>query len=93
MVLSHAHADHLGSSARIREEAGATIRVHHDDADLARGEANRVNERGYAGDLVHPYAWRSMIELVAGGALSPTPVTELSTFSHGEALDLPVGRV
>ena len=46
IVLSHAHADHLGSSARIKEESGAPVYVHSEDADLARGEAKRKNERG-----------------------------------------------
>jgi glyoxylase-like metal-dependent hydrolase (beta-lactamase superfamily II) len=29
VVLTHAHADHLGSSAQIQEEAGAAVHVRH----------------------------------------------------------------
>ena len=89
IVLTHAHADHLGSSASIKAESGGDVHVHREDADLARGEATRRNERGYARDLLHPYAWRSTVELIRGGALNPPPVAELSTFEHGERLDLP----
>lgn len=89
VVLSHAHADHLGSSAKIKEQSGAAVHVHHQDADLARGAAKRKNERGYGRDLLNPYAWRSSFLLISGGALNPPPVAELSTFGHGELLDLP----
>ena len=89
VVLTHAHADHLGSSASIKAESGSPVHVHREDADLARGEATRRNERGYTRDLLHPYAWRSTFELIRGGALNAPPVAELSTFEHGERLDLP----
>jgi glyoxylase-like metal-dependent hydrolase (beta-lactamase superfamily II) len=89
VALTHAHADHLGSSARIKEQSRAAVHVHHQDADLARGEAERKNERGYARDLLNPYAWRSTFLLISGGALKPPPVAELSTFEHGDVLDLP----
>lgn len=89
VVLTHAHADHMGTAEEIRTEAGAAVHVHEDDADLARGEATRKNERGYARDFLHPFSWKSTVALIGGGALSPPPVVELSTFSHGETLDVP----
>ena len=89
VVLTHAHNDHLGSSARIKEESGARVHVHDEDADLARGEADRKNEYSYAVDLIHPYSWRTTVHLIAGGALKAPPVLELTTFAHGERLDLP----
>jgi glyoxylase-like metal-dependent hydrolase (beta-lactamase superfamily II) len=89
VVLTHAHADHLGSSARIKDESGAGVYVHDDDADLARGEVTRKNEYGYGTDLLRPYSWKSMVHLFRGGALGAPPVLELKTFAHGERLDLP----
>jgi glyoxylase-like metal-dependent hydrolase (beta-lactamase superfamily II) len=90
VVLTHAHADHLGSSARIQEEAGAAVHVHESDAAMARGEAKRKTERGPARDLVHPFAWKVAWWFITNGGLEqPPPVTELSTFAHGEVLDLP----
>ena len=89
VVLTHAHADHAGSAEEIRTEADVAVHVHEDDADLARGEATRKNERGYARDFLHPFSWKSTWVLISGGALSPPPVLEVSRFSHGETLDLP----
>ena len=45
IVLAHAHGDHLGSAARIKDTSGARVHVHHDDVALARGEAHREYER------------------------------------------------
>ncbi|GMQ86526.1 MAG: MBL fold metallo-hydrolase [Acidimicrobiia bacterium] len=89
VVLTHAHADHLGSSARIKDEGGAAVRVHDEDAALARGEAEREVERPFIKDLVHWFAWKSVVFFVRGGAMKSVPVAEVSTFSDGEVLDLP----
>ena len=89
VVLTHAHADHAGAAEEIRTEAGVAVHVHEEDADLARGEATRKNERGYARDFLHPFSWKSSWVLITGGALNPPPVVEVSTFAHGETLDLP----
>jgi glyoxylase-like metal-dependent hydrolase (beta-lactamase superfamily II) len=90
VVLTHAHADHLGSSAQIQEDAGAAVHVHESDAAMARGEAKRKTERGPVKDLVHPFAWKVAWWFIANGGLQPAPpVAELSTFADGEVLDLP----
>lgn len=89
VVLTHAHADHKGSAEQIRTEAGAAVHVHEGDAAMARGEANPKNERGYARDLLNPFSWKSTWALATGGVFSPPPVLEMSTFAHGEVLDLP----
>lgn len=90
VVLTHAHADHLGSSARITDEAGAAVHVHERDAPLARGEAKRETERGPVGELLHPFAWKVAVWfIINGGAWPAPPVAELSTFTDGEILDLP----
>jgi glyoxylase-like metal-dependent hydrolase (beta-lactamase superfamily II) len=90
VVLTHAHADHLGSSAQIQEEAGAAVHVHESDAALARGEAERKTERGPAKDLAHPFAWKVAWWFITNGGLQAAPpVAVLSTFADGEVLDLP----
>ena len=92
IVLTHAHGDHLGSSARIKDESGAEVRVHGRDEALARGEAEREYERHWVRDLTHLAAWRSVVFFVRGGALKAIPVTDLTTFTDGETLDVP-GRL
>lgn len=38
VLLTHYHGDHAGLAGALYDEAGATIRVHEDDADLVRGD-------------------------------------------------------
>jgi len=89
IVLTHAHGDHLGSSAKIKETSGASVHVHHDDAALARGEAHREYERHYVRDLHHGFAWKSLWFFLTGGATKAPPVLELVEFDDRETLDLP----
>lgn len=89
IVLTHAHGDHLGSSARIKEDSGAGVHVHSGDEALARGEAHREYERHYVRDLTRPHAWKALWFFMRGGATKAPPVAELSVFADGEVLDLP----
>ena len=89
VVLTHAHGDHLGSTARIKDVTGAAVHVHSDDTALARGETHREYERHYIRDMYHRYAWRSLVFFMRGGAAKALPVHELSEFDHGDVLDIP----
>jgi len=89
IVLTHAHGDHIGSAARIKEVSGAAVHVHSSDVALAHGEAPREFERHYIRDMGHSFAWRSLLFFLREGALKPPPVHELAEFAHGEVLDVP----
>jgi glyoxylase-like metal-dependent hydrolase (beta-lactamase superfamily II) len=89
VLLTHAHGDHLGSAARIKQNSGAGVYVHHGDAALARGESHRAYERHFIRDMYHGYAWKSMLFFLRGGTTKAPPVHELSEFEHGESLDIP----
>lgn len=90
VVLTHAHADHLGSSKEIKETSGADVRVHHRDVPLARGKAKRQAERAMWRDLYRPYLWKVLWFFVRGGSgIKAPPVQELAPFDDGETLDVP----
>jgi glyoxylase-like metal-dependent hydrolase (beta-lactamase superfamily II) len=89
VVLTHAHGDHLGCGARIREETAAAVHVHEGDEQLAKGNAHREYERHYLRDLGHWYAWKSLIFFLRGGATKAPPVADVTTFSGGITLDVP----
>ena len=89
IVLTHAHGDHLGSAAHIKEVSGAAVHVHSNDVMLAKGEAHREYERHYFRDLSHGFAWKSLLFFLRGGATKAPPVHELTEFAHGEVLDIP----
>jgi glyoxylase-like metal-dependent hydrolase (beta-lactamase superfamily II) len=89
VVLTHAHGDHLGSAASIKDASGAAVHVHAGDVALAQGKAHREYERHYIRDLNHKYAWRALMFFMRGGATKAPPVHELAEFGHGETLDIP----
>ena len=87
IVLTHAHEDHTGFAEQARRDRGIGVRVHEDDAPLARGEVKRV------GGFVHP--WRfvpilrfTILGLWNGGPSSPR-IREVITFGAGATLDVP----
>ncbi len=90
VVLTHAHADHLGCSKEIKQHTGADVRVHEADQKLARGEARRQAERWMIKDIWRPYLWGVLWFFVKGGSgIKAPPVKELVTFGDGDALDVP----
>jgi glyoxylase-like metal-dependent hydrolase (beta-lactamase superfamily II) len=89
IVLTHGHGDHVGSSARIKDETGLAVHVHRDDVALVRGEQKREFERHWVRDLTHLQAWKTAFFFLKGGVLSFTPVLELSEFTDGDLLDVP----
>jgi glyoxylase-like metal-dependent hydrolase (beta-lactamase superfamily II) len=89
IVLTHAHGDHLGSAARIKQESAGTVYVHEDDEALATGKAHRQYERHFARDLGHGYAWKSLLFFMRGGATKAPPVAGAGLFVDGTVLDVP----
>lgn len=52
ILLTHAHPDHIGSAKALRELTGASIAIHHADADAARtGRFGRMVPRTWLGRL------------------------------------------
>lgn len=79
--ITHAHYDHYGSAARLRELTGAPIGVHPADADaLARGESPLGVTRGHG--RIYPLA-QPIVRL-----LRPLPAARPDfTLEDGETLE------
>jgi glyoxylase-like metal-dependent hydrolase (beta-lactamase superfamily II) len=87
LILTHGDSDHLGFAERLRQEVGAPVFVHEEDAPQARGEVKKKNPpwgRVRVGPLLS-FLW------YAGrrGGMRFTPVGEVETVADGETLDLP----
>jgi glyoxylase-like metal-dependent hydrolase (beta-lactamase superfamily II) len=89
VVLTHAHSDHTGFAERARSQAHATAWIHAEDAEVARTGSARKNEAGVGRYLLRIEAYRTLFGLMRRGALKIVPIHEVSTFAHGETLDLP----
>ena len=87
IVLTHGDTDHIGYAERLRREQGVPVFVHELDAARARGEVKKPGT-GWGPMKIVPvsrFLWYS----ARRGGLRIPPVTEVSTFTDGEVLDLP----
>jgi glyoxylase-like metal-dependent hydrolase (beta-lactamase superfamily II) len=89
VLLTHAHADHVGIAERARKETGSTVRVHSDDAEVARTGKPGKNERSIAKYLLRPEFYVTAFSLARRGAAKLIPIAEVSTFADGATLDVP----
>lgn len=91
LLLTHAHSDHVGFAERIRRERSVPVRVHPDDAPLARGEVKPVRDPRRVGSR----SWN--VRAIAGfaafalshGMTRVTPIAEVSALGGGGPLDVP----
>jgi glyoxylase-like metal-dependent hydrolase (beta-lactamase superfamily II) len=90
VLLTHAHADHVGFAERARTTSGARVLVHSSDEQMARtGKAPAPNEGRVASYLLKVQLYKTFWNLATGGAGKTIPVKEVSTFGNGETLDVP----
>lgn len=80
IYVTHAHFDHYGSAAALRDLTGAPIAIHHADAEaMARGDTplGDVRGRGWLGRLALP---------LAQAILQPQPTIADQTLHDGDDL-------
>jgi glyoxylase-like metal-dependent hydrolase (beta-lactamase superfamily II) len=88
LILTHAHADHTGVSGFLRAR-GVPVHVHQGDRHLLIDFKQPKNEGSMLPYLRHLSAWRLLIHLARGGALSPPTVADPVHFVAGDVLDVP----
>jgi glyoxylase-like metal-dependent hydrolase (beta-lactamase superfamily II) len=92
VVLTHAHVDHFGFAARAREEAGARIYAHHDEAPLVRHPLRPLkSERLPIFYLNHAATRRLILEVVKAG-LRTKGVEQFEQVDDGAVLDNVPGK-
>lgn len=90
VLLTHAHADHIGFAERARTTIGARVLVHRCDEEMARtGKAAAPNEGKVTLYLLKGQLYKTFWNLAMGGAAKTIPVKEVSAFGDGETLDVP----
>jgi glyoxylase-like metal-dependent hydrolase (beta-lactamase superfamily II) len=88
VILTHAHADHVGIVEGVRGDASAPVFVHEADAEMARTGKAHKRDGSMLPYLRHPAAWRFLAMAVRNGGASTTKVGEVATFTAGD-LDVP----
>lgn len=92
VFLTHWHADHVGLAVRVAEAAGATLRMHADDAPLVADYA-RERERRLDRDARRLREWGVPDDLVGSlrSADSPSPLPDAVPVSALEDGDTVAG--
>jgi glyoxylase-like metal-dependent hydrolase (beta-lactamase superfamily II) len=89
VILTHAHADHVGVVNKVRETTGARVLVHKEDEELLRTGKIPKNEGGMLGLLRHPTVYKLLAHAIANGGARPQKVANAETFTDATELDVP----
>ena len=83
VVLTHAHADHIGFAHQVRASSGATVWIHERDAEpgVRRFPPMRL--------YLRPTAWPLLAHGLRNGLLATPDAAEVRTYRDGEELDVP----
>jgi glyoxylase-like metal-dependent hydrolase (beta-lactamase superfamily II) len=83
VVLTHAHADHVGFAHQVKANSDATVWVHERDAEpgLRQFPPFRL--------YLRPTAWPLLVHGLRNGLLATPDAAEVRTFTDGDVLDVP----
>ena len=88
IILTHAHADHIGFAERVRKETNAPVFVHKNDISLA-GRPLALPWFGLLSNAWRPYTATMLGVATLNGVFSLARITKLQSFSDGDVLDVP----
>lgn len=94
VLITHGHPDHIGLAERVRAESGATVWVHPADQPIL-ANPREISRYWKAERSLLPYAIRRPatvavpLHMARRGGFRPRPVTQMSTISPGQVLDVP----
>lgn len=90
VVLTHAHADHVGCAEGLRTELDIPVYVHQADMDLATTrKAFGKNDGSMLPYLKYPMSYKLMFELGRNGGMKPPPIGDVRTYAEGNELPVP----
>lgn len=88
IVLTHAHADHMGFAERLRRETGVPVYVHDGDK-LAAKRRLQLPWFGLLSNAWHPYMARILTHATVNGVFVMPGIGKVETVQDGQQLDIP----
>ena len=88
VLITHAHADHMGFAARVGHEAKAPIFVHQDDLAKA-GRTLQLPWYGLLSNAWRPYTASMLAQATINGVFTLPSIKEAIGFKDGDVLDVP----
>jgi|SRR5215218_5560996 len=88
VIVTHAHADHVGSVALIHTESGARVLAHPTESDAIRsGDPKRPPN--FFADAWRPRFARYLVHAAVAGARTIAGVETVDPVAQGDELDVP----
>jgi len=89
VLLTHSDGDHTGVAPAVRDETGAPIHLHPDDAEAARHRGAKKTDESMLAELRHPGTYRLFWEFGRNGGMRPPVVDNTVAIADGQELDVP----
>ncbi|MGV6813626.1 MAG: MBL fold metallo-hydrolase [Phycisphaerales bacterium] len=88
IVLTHAHADHIGFASRVHRESGAPIYIHEVEMNKAR-KALQLPWIGLVSNAWRSFGREILIKGTLNGVFSCATVSVMKPIADGDTLDIP----
>ena len=88
IVLTHAHADHIGFAERVRRESGAPVFVHKKDARMAQRPL-QLPWLALLSNAWRPPVAKMLVIATTNGVFKCSRLKEVQAIEDGQTLDVP----
>ena len=88
IILTHAHADHMGFAERLRRDTGAPVFIHAADARKAQRRL-QLPWFGLLSNAWHPYMASILTHATINGVFTMPGIGKLLEIGDGQVLDVP----
>lgn len=88
IILTHAHADHIGFAEKVRKETGSQVYVHSGDAKMAC-KPLQLPWFGLLSNAWRAYTAKMLGVAIVNGVFTLPHLTKVQTVADGQILDVP----